>query len=318
VLEAIFAQAAGYPALRLFHTELWLVFGAGLWTAGYLLMRCGRPSLPARLVALAPVITLAVITGTVQNVGLGDADTTGSTLLAIGTLGLGLWLETDEPGCLALAAMGLGAAASTKDEDLIGALCVLVIGLAVALARARGRRRLISLAGLAGWFALAVGPWRIWVAVHHLTDAVAPSLPRALEPSFLTTRGHEFNLTATAMLHQVIVQWEWLAAVFLVAAVLGLRARVTRPVAALYLGGMILTVLALLWLYTTTPISLAFLLPTSMDRTIAVFMAPALIGTGQLLRALVGTGSGADHHPGVAVDRQPLPALGRGADPQPG
>jgi hypothetical protein len=303
VLEAVLSRSVGYPALRLVHTELWLLFGAALWTAAYLLLRTRTGSgAVERIITLAPIVTLAALSIAVSNLVSGYADTTGSTLLAVGTLGLGLWIETDEPGCLFLAAILLTAAASTKDEDLLGALCVLVIGSLAALAHggARGPARrhcLLSLAGLAAWFAVFVAPWRIWLKAHHLTDSVQPPLPRALEPSFLAHRTHQLNLTATAMLDHVLHNWDWLAAVFIVTAGACLLTGAARRVVAFYLGCIAVIVVALVWLYTTTPVSLAFLLPTSMGRTVSVFMAPAVVITAHLLRLLLDgrDGTGTEH-----------------------
>jgi hypothetical protein len=58
-------------------------------------------------------------------------------------------------------------------------------------------------------------------------------------------------------------------------------------VAARYLLTFLLLVAAMLWLYTTTSIPLSFLIPTSMNRTVDVFMVPAALSTAHLISLLV-------------------------------
>jgi hypothetical protein len=180
---------------------------------------------------------------------------------------------------------------------------------AVAHGGARGparRRCLLSLAGLAAWFAVFVAPWRIWLKAHHLTDSVQPSLPRALEPSFLAHRAHQLNLTATAMLDQVLHNWDWLAAVFIVTAGACLLTGAARRVVVFYLGCIAVIAVVLVWLYTTTPVSLAFLLPTSMGRTVSVFMAPVVVATAHMLSLLLDGRYGmGTEHPSRVVGSHP-------------
>jgi hypothetical protein len=293
VLEAVLSRAMGYPELRLYHTELWLLFGAALWTAGYLLVATGSPGrVTGRIVSMAPLAALALVPIAITNIVVGDADITGSILLAVGTLAFGLWLDTDDGGCLSLAAVLLTAAASTKDEDLLAVLCVLLIGCIATLVRARVRpgaakRRLASLLGVGGYLALLVLPWRVWAAQHHLTDSVQPHLSQALDPFWLIHRTHQLHETAAAMIAQVMQNWNWLGAIFLVACLGCLATRTLRRVVAFYLASAGLIVAALLWLYTSTPLSLAFLLPTSMDRTVGVFMTLATVATAHLVYRLV-------------------------------
>jgi hypothetical protein len=297
LLEATLARAAGHPALRVIHAELWLVFVLAVWTAGYLLWHA-IPLRPPwdrwRVVALAALATLALTQYAILNIVVGDADTTGSVLLAVGVLGLGLWLDTADRRCLAVGTLMLAAAASTKDEDLTAAVTVLVLVLAVAIAGKlrrsgwrHGWRTLWPAFAAAGGFVVAVAPWRIWLAAHHLTDTVQPPLPRALNPGYVLGRSAELNRTATAMITQVQLHWNWLAAIFLAACAVALVTGVGRRAAAVYLGIFLVIVAELLWLYTTTPLSLDFLIPTSMDRTVSVFMALTPLATAHLLLSFV-------------------------------
>jgi hypothetical protein len=291
-LEAIMSQSIGSPQLQLIHTELWLLLGAVLWTAAYLLARQAREAAewPLWLVALAlPALTPAVV----LNVSMGYADITASALLGAGVLALALWIDGRSKAHLALGALLLAAAASGKDEDLLATVLVLVAVGLVVLSELRdgGTRRWLGDRGLpllvaVAYVAVIVLPWRVWTSAHHLTEGVEPPLPRALTPSFLAGRGHEFTLTATAMLTQTLDEFGWLAAVFLVACVACLACGRGRRTAAFYLVSLVLVIAALLWLYTTTSEPLSFLIPTSMNRTVDVFMVPAALGTAHLLALL--------------------------------
>jgi hypothetical protein len=297
VLEALLSQAMGRPQLRLFHSELWLLFAAAIWTAAYLILRAGHRSSSPVSVWLAALAALAVTPAAVHNIVLGDADVTASVLLATGTLALGLWAERRDTRCLALSAVLLTAAASTKDEDLAAAVLVLLVGGVAILAgrgdelRNGGVRRLWLWSAAVAYFALLVLPWRIWVAAHHLSDAVQPPLPRALTPGYIVHRAHEFHQTVTAMATQTLSHWGWLAAIFFAVCVVCLATRTARRVTCLYVVAFWAIVFSLLWLYTTTPARLSFLIPTSMSRTVGVFMLLAALATGHLLAALVSARS---------------------------
>ena len=297
LLEATLSRAAGHPALRVIHAELWLVFVFAAWTGGYMLWHAFplRPPWSRwRVLALAALGTLALTQFAILNIVVGDADTTGSVLLAVGILGVGLWLDTTDGRALAIGTLMLAAAASTKDEDLTAGVSVLVvIAVVVVVSKLHrsgwrhGWRPLWPLLAAGGAFVVLVAPWRIWLAAHHLTDTVQPPLPRALNPGYVLGRSSELNRTATAMIDQVLLHWNWLAAIFLAASAVSLITGVARRAAAVYLGVFALIVAELLWLYTTTPLSLDFLIPTSMDRTVSVFMAMTPVATAHLLLAFV-------------------------------
>jgi hypothetical protein len=290
-LEALLFQSMGSAQLRFMHTELWLVFGSALWMAGYLLLRQHPVTTRRPLWLISPVL-LALTPAIITNLAMGDADVTGSVLLAVGTLALGLYLESNDGRFVALAAVVLAAAASTKDEELLAAVLILLAAATVDLVRRRrstrdGLRRWILTWGPAAVYAaVLILPWRLWTRAHHLTDSVEPPLPRALKPSYLLGRSHELNQTAAAMLHQALSEFGWLPAIFIVACGAALMTRRARTTACFYLTATILSVLALLWLYTATDVPLSFLIPTSMNRTVDVFMLPCALATGHLIAQL--------------------------------
>ena len=293
-LEAIVSQSFGHAAPSFFHAELWLLFICCVWTAGYLLWRA--PGLRGGIgvaVWLPPLAVLAVVPIEVSDLIIGDADTTGSVFLALGIVCAGLWLADAGKRYLALAAIMLTAAASTKDEDLLaaGIVCViLVIGTAIAAAtdkrRWRTRERLLPLLGLIVYFAVLIAPWRLWLSKHHLTDGVQPPFPKALNPAYFFGRGTQLNETVTAMISQTLGQWGWLLAIFLVVCGVCIASPHTRRIASFYLTVFCLVVLGLIWLYTTTRQPLSFLIPTSMNRTVAVFMAMTPVAMAHMLATL--------------------------------
>jgi hypothetical protein len=295
VLEALVNQALGAQQLRFFHAELWLLLLAAVWSCAYLIVRHIRFDRRAAL-WLAPLVLLLVTPAVIRNQMIGDADVTGSMMLATGTLALSIWLEHNDRSALALGTVLLAAAASTKDEDFVGAVIVLVIASAMTLLRAhvdpvepQPRPRPQVLGACALTFAVLGLPWRIWVAAHHLTDSVEPHFPQALSPSFILGRTHQLHEAASAMLAQMRTEWGWLAAIFIVACLVSMNTRTTRQAARFYLAAFVAIAISLLWLYTTTHISLAFLLPTSTSRTIDVFMVLAAPATAHLLAPLIST-----------------------------
>jgi hypothetical protein len=292
-LESLLFQAMGGPKLGFIHAELWLLFGAAIWTAGYLITRSAHRFSPGRSAWIGALALLALTPAAIHNIAMGYADITGSVVLAVGAVGLALWLDEERRGYLALATVLLAAAASTKDEDLTAAVLVLVVGGVATILRGTAshtgstlRSRLLPFAGAVLGFAALVLPWRIWVGAHHLTDSVEPPLPRALSPVYILNRTHELHETATAMLTQTLSQWGWLAAVFIVTCSACAITRTARGTACFYAASFAAIVISLLWLYTTTATSLAFLLPTSMSRTIDVFMVLAALATAHLLARL--------------------------------
>lgn len=148
-LEAVLFQWMGSPELRLFHTELWLVAGAAIWTAAYLIARSVRFAID-RPVWMAALALLALTPAVVLSVSVGFADVTASVLLGVGALSLALWLERGHLGHVALAAVLLAAAANAKDEDL--AATVLVVIAAACVVTVDVRRRSASRRCADAWF----------------------------------------------------------------------------------------------------------------------------------------------------------------------
>jgi hypothetical protein len=291
LLEALLGRAMGRPELRLLHTELWVLLICALWTVAYLLWwRAAEPK--GTQVGLSFLAFLAVATPVVSNISNGYADATGAVLLATGAVTIGLWVERREPGYAWLGAVFLAAAANTKDEDTLGVVLVLLAAGATLLVR-RNRALLSHWLGSTALCAVLVLPWRIWTADHHLSDSVVPPFPRALSPAFVLDRLPQLKQAANSMLTQTLSGWSWLPAIFIAVCILCLASSTARRLACFYLATFVLLVAALLWLYTTTPVNLEFLLSTSMSRTVMVFMAFATFASAHLLTRLTGPALGA-------------------------
>ncbi len=289
-LEALVFQAMGSAQLRFVPAELWVLFIAAVWTSAWLIARrlCTTSQRPYWLTAIA---LLALTPAVITNLAMGYADVTASVLLAVGTVSLGLYLSSQDRRLLAIAAIALAAAANTKDEELLASILTLAAAAAIDLGHRHSPpsdlyRRARSWIYAAAYLAVLVLPWRLWTHEHHLTDSVQPPIPQALSPAFILHRPHQLNQTAAAMLHQTLSEYGWLFAIFLLAAAAGLRARTTRRIAAFYLTSTVLSIISLLWLYTTTRTPLSFLIPTSLNRTVDVFMLPCAMATAHLIAHL--------------------------------
>jgi hypothetical protein len=296
VMEATLFGAMGGPQLRFFHTELWIVFGTGIWTAGYLIARSIPRASQRPPFWMAILGLLAITPAAVGNIVIGDADVTAAMLLALGTLSIGLWFELGTDGLLAFAAIALAAAANTKDEEFLASAIVLAVtALALIIARRPGSHRparrgtALPFVCAVLYFGAIVAPWRIWVSAHHLTDTVTPPLPRALSPVYFLGRGNRLHQTAHAMLANALGQWGLFAALFICTVIVTLTSRHDRRLAIYYLACVTGVVLMLLWLYTTTTLSLAFLLPNGIYRTVDLFMIPAGLATAHLVARLTAT-----------------------------
>jgi hypothetical protein len=94
-------------------------------------------------------------------------------------------------------------------------------------------------------------------------------------------------------------EWRWLAAIFIGAVIICIAARAACRVAGFYLATVIAIVMSLIWLYTTTPVSLTFLLRTSMNRTVDLFMVLAAVATSHLLANMTRAREMTSHPPRV-------------------
>jgi hypothetical protein len=84
----------------------------------------------------------------------------------------------------------------------------------------------------------------------------------------------------------VLAQWEWFAAIFIVVCAVSLITRTARHLTCFYVLSVGGSAASLLWLYTTTPLTLIPLLRSSMSRSVDIFMALTPFATAHLLTRL--------------------------------
>ena len=169
LFEASFFRAIGGIDLRLWHLELWLLFGALIWTLAWLLAPLGRRWLWAFVVA-----TLALSGILISNVTLGDADTTMAALVGCAALSFGIWLERGNRSHAILGALFLAGAANVKNEGLVFGVAIGAALVIVSIGRLRGRWK--DLAVAAAIVVASVGAWQLWVLGNdagYARDAVA-------------------------------------------------------------------------------------------------------------------------------------------------
>ncbi len=257
-LEALSADAIGRYDLALIDIEPGVVLvalGWGVWAA----LRLAIPGVAAAAVALA----LTGAAPLVANAAANYADTVIAAFTALGLLCLFVWLMDGSAPMLVLAGMFLAAAASTKMEGLLFAVC----SVAAAIAVARGfRRPLRSLAALAiGVLAIPL----LWIAVDRLNGAGGDNVDgRVLrDPGYAAEAASRIPVAADGLLRAVVDAWP-LASVGIVGAVLlACIARLWWHVLFVGLWGA-LVFSALLVVYYTSPAPVDWLLVTAGDRVV--------------------------------------------------
>lgn len=272
--EAIHFRAFGGIDSVAIHVQFWVLLIAFFWAAAFLAHRVTRPAI------WAPVLLLAAAAPGVWGQMLTVyADVPMALFLSLGVLALGIWLARRRPGDLALAALLLAAAASTKNEGLMAAVAALAVaGVVVAFERgpiARGALRPLGLA-VVGFLALVV-PWRIWVSANGVEGAIP--VAQGLNPLYLAERTGRVPAAVAGLVDALDDQTAWTYVLPLGVAVVlaALIAGAARRVALFYLGSMALISAAIVWAYWVAPTELGWHIGTSVGRvsTTVVFVALA-------------------------------------------
>jgi len=199
-----------------------------------------RPRLP--LVLLWPFAALLVVLPEFTRRALHpQADLTLDYFFVLAALALGLWIVEREAWLLPLAAIFLAAAANTKREGQLLAVCLLV---AAAAATWRGRRYAWPrLAAVAAVGVASLLPWWAWRARHGVEE-FTPGLGLAGYWEHRDRAWRGFGLAV-----ELLFSWElWLVAapVGIAAALLLALVRPSRLV-TLYLGTTVLALLGFTW-----------------------------------------------------------------------
>jgi hypothetical protein len=160
-------------------------------------------------------------------------------------------------------------------------------------------------------------PWRLWVQANGPFAGDVTALSTSLDVGFLVDRLDRLNAAG----HTVLARFTetghgWLMPAFLAVTIALLIAGPRRRVPAFYLGGVVLSVAALLWVYWTTsqPDWFGHYTRTSI-RTITGPLFVAAAALGHLLPRSVGwpvpEGSEPDEPP-VAAESRSQQARSRG------
>lgn len=272
--EAIHFRAFGGIDSVAIHVQFWVLLIAFVWAAAFLAHRVTRPAI------WAPVLLLAAAAPGVWGQMLTVyADVPMALFLSLGVLALGIWLARRRPGDLALAALLLAAAASTKNEGLMAAVAALAVAAAVvAFERCGTARAALRPLGLAvvGFLVLVV-PWRIWVAANGVEGAIP--VAQGLNPVYLAERTGRVPSAVAGLVDALDDQTAWTYVLPLGVAVVlaALIAGAARRVALFYLGSMALISALIVWAYWIAPTELGWHIGTSVGRvsTTVVFVALA-------------------------------------------
>jgi hypothetical protein len=304
LMEATWFRFAGFADTRGLHMQFWLLLVAFVWAAGWIVGRRARPIVWLPLLAL-----IAVAPGVWTQLLTEYADIPMALFLGLGLLLLGSWLESHARWELALAALLLAAAASTKNEGLVAAGAGVVAALVVELSssagswRNRARAAAPVLAAGAGVVA-AILPWRIWLAANDISGDMP--IGKGLDPGFLASRAERVWPTVEALVPAMTDQgaWLYLLPLGIGVVVAGLLTSGYRRLSGFYGLAGLLIFASLVWAYWISPSDLEWQLGTSATRVI----------DGLLLTAAVATLHVASRGAGRAGERPPVPGGNGTAD----
>jgi hypothetical protein len=249
LVEASFFRAIGGVDLRLWHLELWVLFGALIWTLAWLLAPLGRRWLWAFVIA-----TLAPSGILISNITLGDADTTMAALVGCATLSFGIWLERGQRAHAVLGALFLAGAANVKNEGLAFGVAIAAALLIANIGRLRGRWKDLALSG--GIVVTSVLAWQLWVLGNDAATRGTPPPWKVInDPGFLIDRSGYLWRGIEQIAHQLtnVAEWGLLVPALLVVASVLLIVGQHRRVAAFYLLAWLLAFSSVAYTYWVTP-----------------------------------------------------------------
>lgn len=243
LFESLHFRAAGTNNTQAVHGWIWLLLCSWVWASAYVGSRVARPQV------WAPVLLLAIAGSGLYNGTLtAYADMPVAFFLGTGALLVGLWIAERRPAELALGVLMLAAAASIKNEGLMGAF--VVIGAAVIVAAfARRRDELWPLALAVGGLFTVVVPWRIWVGSNHIYSAI--DFGKAVRPGYVADRLERFWPSVKRIAAELTSAgaWNYLVPIALAAVVIAYAAGRPRRVASFYLLSGAGLYAALVWAY---------------------------------------------------------------------
>lgn len=214
------------------------------------------------------------------------ADVPLALFVALGVAPIALWMTYGERELLVASTLFLGAAALTKNEGELFAVCALA-----AAAATGGRRRLRPIAITAAAVAAIDAPWRIWIATHHVKISEY-SISDAFDPGFLRARWSRVGPSAHELLTQIVrVQaWGYLVALALlgVAGAFVVRAPRRGAFVSLWLLLSFAGMVVIYWI-STNPVTNN--LYNSSNRTVDAIVVGAAAAVPALLAPVEAMGS---------------------------
>lgn len=259
LLEAAHFRALGTYELSSVHTVIWALAIAFVWAGVFLSARVVRPT-------VAAIVFPGVVMLTVGDLLTGYADLPMVFYLGLGVLSLGIWLESGRRRDLVIALLLFAGAVGLKNEGLMGTVAALAsVAIVLAVARAWGRLRELALM-VVPLAALAIAPWRVWLAAHHLKGDIP--VAKGLDPGFLAHRISRVWPAVQALYGQLdnVSTVAIAVPVALAVVLLRLRARERSSTVAFYLLVGLLYFALLLWAYWISPLEIHFHIETSVTR----------------------------------------------------
>lgn len=259
-LEALVFRAMGGADTRVIHVQLVLVvlaFGAAAWV---LL----RPFVDPWLLGAAEIT--GILSWSLQQQTLtAYADVPLACFWVASALALGRWLARGDRTWLVLCTLFAAASAAVKQEGTAYAV-VLFAGGAIYLLAVHQRERLAALAVAAAVVAASIVPWRIWVAVHGISNPdIDPSPSRmAHQPG---AAPHAVVRMADELLSR---HWNGVVPIAVAAAIVAVARRRQGRLALSYLGllaGLLAMIVLIYWNTTRPP---ALLIDLTAHRLVVV------------------------------------------------
>ena len=267
-VEAAVFRFAGY-APGVLDLQSWLLL-AGLVVAFLDVVGRRAPG----VVAWAAVATLVAAPTTISQLAGAVADVPLAVQFSLGALLLLVWVRERQPAALVLAAVLLAGASATKVEGLTFALAAIVALVVVELAARRSP--LVPAVVTLGAVAVAVVPWRAWLAWHDV-EAQA-SLGRLLDLGLLARQADYLPETLSSLAARAFDPLQWLLALPFVAVVAYDAFRRGSRAPVLFVGlTATLSFAALVLAYWTTPFDLDHHLATSARRVITPIVVLLLL-----------------------------------------
>lgn len=277
-LEAIAFRSMGAFDGALLHVQLVFLAAGFAWALWSLL----RPRVPV-LAAAFGVLALVAAEPVLEQLGTALADVPLAFFVALGLVALARWLATGERAPLVYGSLFLGAAAVTKSEGMMFALCAfLALGLAAAVF-ARPRLRGVAIGALG--IVAALLPWRIFVAAHHLPVAEY-RFGRLVDPGYLSDHSSRAGPAARGLLDQ-IGSGDWgLLLALLALGLAGAALARSWTLVTFALAWLLLSYLGLVLIYWISNLPIDLALTWSGGRTIVSLvvggaaLAPLLVAEG--------------------------------------